>query len=215
MQSQKLYDNCERRHNMTSIQSMMMDRINLHNLKAFSSSDFLDLGNYKAVSKALEKLEDEGKTLRAKRGIYYLRNNNNIFKINEPPDIYEVAKAIARQYNWNIVPSGNFSLNLVGLSTQVPSKYIFISSGPYNKYKIDNIELIFKHSTSKEVSSLPLNILIAIQAIKSIGKEKISDHDMDKIISFLSNDEKLMILTNQIKITSWIYEKLRIAIKRA
>ena len=50
---------------MTSIQSMMMDRINLHNLKAFSSSDFLDLGNYKAVSKALEKLEDEGKTLRA------------------------------------------------------------------------------------------------------------------------------------------------------
>ena len=35
---------------MTSIQSMMMDRINLHNLKAFSSSDFLDLGNYKAVS---------------------------------------------------------------------------------------------------------------------------------------------------------------------
>ena len=79
----------------------------------------------------------------------------------------------------------------------------------------DNIELIFKHSTSKEVSSLPLNILIAIQAIKSIGKEKISDHDMDKIISFLSNDDKLMILTNQIKITSWIYEKLRIAIKRA
>lgn len=157
---------------MTSIQSMMMDRINLHNLKAFSSSDFLDLGNYKAVSKALEKLEDEGKTLRAKRGIYYLRNNNNIFKIIEPPDIYEVAKAIARQYNWNIVPSGNFSLNLVGLSTQVPSKYIFISSGPYNKYKIDNIELIVKHSTSKEVSSLPLNILIAIQAIKSIGKEK-------------------------------------------
>lgn len=200
---------------MTSIQSMMMDKINLHNLKAFSSSDFLDLGNYKAVSKALEKLEDEGKTLRAKRGIYYLRNNNNIFKINEPPDIYEVAKAIARQYNWNIVPSRNFSLNLIGLSTQVPSKYIFISSGPYNKYKIDNIELIFKHSTSKEVSSLPLNILIAIQAIKSIGKEKISDHDMDKIISFLSNDEKLMILTNQIKITSWIYEKLRIAIKRA
>ena len=48
-----------------------------------------------------------------------------------------------------------------------------------------------------------------------MGKEKISDHDMDKIISFLSNDEKQMILTNQIKITSWIYEKLRIAIKRA
>ena len=43
---------------MTSIQSMIMDKINVHNLKAFSSSDFLDLGNYKAVSKALEKLED-------------------------------------------------------------------------------------------------------------------------------------------------------------
>lgn len=38
-------------------------------------------------------------------------------------------KAIARKYNWTIAPSGNTALNLLGLSTQVPSKWKYVSYG--------------------------------------------------------------------------------------
>ncbi len=42
----------------------------------------------------------------------------------------QVAKAIARRSSWRIYPSGNLSLNLLGLSTQIPEKVVYISDGP-------------------------------------------------------------------------------------
>ena len=54
---------------MYKTQKDILDRIEQSNLKAFSTYDFLDLGNYKNISKGLELLEDEGHLKRARRGI--------------------------------------------------------------------------------------------------------------------------------------------------
>lgn len=195
---------------MEKLSKKMLNRINNSNYKAFSSSDFFDLGNYKTISKCLERLEDSGKLKRARRGIYYLKNNSNFFGIDEPVDINEAAKAIARQYDWRIIPSGNYALNAIGLSTQIPSKHIFISSGPYNQYEIGNTTIFFKHTTLKEIPPLSYKNLLAIQALKAIGKSKISDEDLCKIFIFLDEaDKKQLANLNNIRITAWIYDKLQ------
>lgn len=194
---------------MSGIKYKILNRIYLEEYKAFTSSDFIDLDNYKNVSKALERLEDEKTIRRIRRGVYYLPKFNETLGIDETPDINEVAKAIARQFNIVIIPSGNYALNIIGLSNQVPAKYIYITNGPYNEYKIGNNTIYFKHSTSKEISNLPYRILVVIQALKIIGKGNIDNLTKMKISSFLSLEDKEYIKSNNLRITSWIYDEFK------
>ncbi len=194
---------------MSEIKNKILSRINEKNYGAFTSSDFVDIDNYKLISKTLERLEDDKTISRARRGVYYITKYNEILGIEESPDINEIALAIARQFNIVIIPSGNYALNIIGLSTQVPSKYIYITNGPYNEYDVGNNKIYFKHSTSREISNIPYKILVSIQALKTLGKDNIDNKIRNKISCFLSNDDKEYINNNNLRITSWIYEQLK------
>ncbi len=195
---------------MSEIKNKILNRIKENNYGAFTSADFVDIDNYKLISKTLERLEDEKIISRARRGVYYIRKYNEILGIEEMPDINDIALAIARQFNIVIIPSGNYALNIIGLSTQVPSKYIYITNGSYNEYDVGNNKIYFKHSTSREITNLPYKILVSIQALKTIGKDIIDDNIRNKISNFLSNDDKKYLKNNNLRITSWIYDELKI-----
>lgn len=194
---------------MSETKDKILERIDEKKFGAFTSSDFKDIDNYKNINKTLERLEDEEVIARVRRGVYILRKYNDILGLEESPEMNEIAKAIARQFNIIIVPSGNYSLNIVGLSTQVPSKYVYITNGPYNEYEIGNNKIYFKHSTSKEITELPYRILVSIQCLKTIGKENIDHIVLDKVSSFLTLEDKEFIRDNNLRITSWIYEELK------
>ncbi len=196
---------------MYKIQSDILNRIENSKYKAFTSYDFLDIGNYKSISKALELLEDEGYLKRARRGIYYKPQLNITLGIECCPSINEIAEAISRQFNWNIIPSGNYALNIIGISTQVPSKITYTSNGPYREYDVGANQIIFKHSTTREISSLSRKILTSIQALKEISKNNVQDRDLKLINRYLDKEDK-EIINNGIRTTSWIYEMLRRAV---
>ena len=192
-----------------SLQERILNNIRENKLQVFYSASFLDLGNYKAVSKTLERLEKDKKIRRLVRGIYDKPEYNEKFKMFASPNISEVALAIARQFNWNICPSGNYALNLLGLSTQIPAKYIYISDGPYREYEIYGTKLEFKHSNKKEISDFSYKTLIVIQALKTIGKENISNEDLEQIQRQLTNEDKQKLLNEGIKTNIWIYEIIK------
>ena len=64
-------------------------------------------------------------------------------------------------------------INSLGISTQIPSKYIYISSGPNRKYEYEENILFFKHATLKETNSFSYITNIVIQAFKELGKDNI------------------------------------------
>lgn len=194
---------------MSNTSERILERINSEKYGAFTSSDFSDIDNYKMISKTLETLDDKGIIKRARRGIYYIPKYNELLGIEEAPSINEIAKAIARQYNLIIIPSGNYALNMIGLSTQVPIKYIYITNGPYNEYEVGNNTIYFKHSTSREINDLSYKILICIQALKTIGKNNIDENVIKKISCFLDDVDKNNLKTKNYKITSWIHDILK------
>lgn len=194
---------------MSNTSERILERINTEKYGAFTSSDFSDIDNYKMISKTLEILDDKGIIKRARRGIYYIPKYNELLGIEEAPSINEIAKAIARQYNLIIIPSGNYALNIIGLSTQVPIKYIYITNGPYNEYEVGNNTIYFKHSTSREINDLSYKILICIQALKTIGKNNIDEDVIKKISCFLDETDKNNLKTKNYKITSWIHDILK------
>jgi len=113
---------------------------------AFFKNDFSDLGSNSAIEQALSRLtkEKENKIRRVIRGIYDYPNNSRLLDEKLPPDINKVANALARKFGWSIQVSGNTALNLLGLSTQVPTQYQFLSDGKSKTYQIGNTELHFK-----------------------------------------------------------------------
>ena len=88
---------------------------------AFIKSDFLDVADTLSINNALSRLADKGKIRRIIRGIYNCPQFSKLIQEYEAPNMEQVAKAIARNFGWNIVPCGDTALNLLGLSTQVPA----------------------------------------------------------------------------------------------
>ena len=62
-----------------------------------------------------------------------------------------VAHALARKFNWHIQPAGDAALNLLGLSTQVPVCWIYLSDGPSREYEAGSHALALKQSALKNV----------------------------------------------------------------
>jgi len=139
------------------------DRIdNFNNDKVFISIDFLDIADYETVRKTLNRLTNSEKIQKIVKGIYYNPKYNELIEEYEAPSVHEVAKAIARKYNWRIAPSGNTALNLLGLSTQIPSKWIYISDGGYADFSFGNTVIEFKHRNNKEISNVSIETAIVI-----------------------------------------------------
>lgn len=175
----------------------------------FVVSDFIDLASYDNIRQIFSRLENEDKIRRILPGIYDKPLYSNILKQNVSPDINAVAEAIARKNNWSIIPSGNVDLNLLGISTQVPAKWEYLSSGDTKNYQIGNTSISFTHRADKELNRMSTKTALVIQAIKALGEENISDGVIAKFASKLSDAEKTQLLTEAKPTTAWIYEIIK------
>ncbi len=185
--------------------SQIEERINNASLgSVFIISDFTDLANYDTVRKTLSRLENNKKIIKITRGIYYKPKFSKLLNETVSPNINKVAEAIARNYEWSITPSGETALNLLGISTQVPGRYIYISSGPYRIYNINNSKIEFLHRTDKDTNGKSYQTRLIIQAIKSIGKDRINDYIPEFKKKISANDKELILKESQ-RSTTWTY----------
>jgi hypothetical protein len=190
------------------LQDEIILKIKKMKYEAFTISDILELSNYDNLRKTLERMVSNKLIRRLIRGVYDIPTYNSKFKMFSSPSIDGVAKAIARNFNWDISPTGNFALNLLGLSTQIPSKYIYVSSGPYRSFILNGIEIEFKHATSKETYSFSAITHLIIQGFKELGKENINDDIIRKIKGNLSDEQIILICSEGKHTTKWIYENI-------
>ncbi len=176
---------------------------------AFVAADFADITDKSITNVVLARLESEGIIRRVLRGVYDKPEYNEFLKEYIAPIPDNVAHALARNYGWTIVPCGDTALNLLGLSTQVPATWVYVSDGTYKEYAYDNTTIQFKKTTNKEVSKLSYKTALTIQALKALGKEKIDDAVLDSLHKLLTADEKKTMMSEAKTATSWIYEYIR------
>ncbi len=193
-----------------SIASMMMERIeNGSRDSVYIAADFLDLGEYHAVRQALLRLEKAKMIQKIMRGMYYYPRYSELIQEYEAPSPNKVAEAIARKFNWTIAPSGDTALNMLGLSTQVPANWSYISDGPYHQFQIGNLSIEFKHRNNREISGKSLQTATIIQALKAIGKDNVNESQYDMIRRRLSEDDRTLILNESQQSSMWIYNSIK------
>lgn len=176
---------------------------------AFVAADFADITDKTIANVILARLECDKIIRRVLRGVYDKPEYNDFLKEYVAPIPDNVAHALARNYGWTIVPCGDTALNLLGLSTQVPAKWVYVSDGAYKEYTFDNTTIQFKRTTNKEVSKLSYKTALTIQALKALGKDKIDNAILDSLRKLLTDDEKRVMMTEAKMATSWIYEYIR------
>lgn len=175
----------------------------------FIVSDFTDLAEYKTVKMCLARLEKSNIIRRILRGIYEYPEYNDFLGeyVAASPD--KIAKALARNFGWTIAPGGDTALNFLGLSTQVPATWVYVSDGPYKKYKYENVIIEFKHRTNRETSGISYKTALVIQAFKTLGEKNVNNEVISKVSGILNYKEKENMLNEAQNVTAWIYEIIK------
>lgn len=179
------------------------------NGSVFVASDFADITEAKRISEYLVRLSADNTVICVMRGVFYKPKYSKLLDEYIAPSPDAVAHALARNYGWTIFPCGDTALNLLGLSTQVPVVWSYVSDGPYKEYSYDNATIKYKHTTNKEVSKLSPKTALVIQALKTLGKENIKDETIERIVTVTTPDERKAMLVEAQYATAWIYETIR------
>ena len=176
---------------------------------AFSQADFADLGSRSAIDLALHRRERGGGIRRVIRGIYDYPRQRQALRGPVTPDIDQVAHALARKFAWRIQPDGATAQNLLGLSTQVPARVVYLSDGPDRSYTVGKTSLAFEHTALKEAGfKLPESRLI-VQALKAYGENRITPKIIAQVRKKFNPALRQRILVDTKTATGWVYAAIQ------
>ena len=171
---------------------------------AFTKTDFVSDFGEASIHKALSTLTKAGTIRRVCVGVYdYPRQSALLGRLS--PDIDQVAQALARKFNWRIQPSGDTALNLLGLSTQVPGKWSYLSDGPSRNYTLGGQALAFRQSALKDAGFTLRESGLLVQAITALGKERVDVAVVEKLSQWLDPKLHARVLRDSRMVTGWIY----------
>lgn len=191
---------------------------------AFSRKDFATLGEPGTLDRALSRLAEKKVIRRVMRGLYDYPAYSKLLQKELSPDIDQVAHALARKFGWQIQVSGNAALNMMGLSTQVPTQYLYLSDGPSKSYQVGSRTIEFKKTHFTQLGLKYQHSEILVQAIQSLGEQPLSAEQQNKIRDYLvatsgiksviESGKLSELLINRILkdtqyVTGWIVQRIR------
>lgn len=176
---------------------------------AFSQRDFTRLASRGAIDVALHRLLAGGTIRRVIRGIYDYPRHSDLLGSDVSPDIDQVAAALARKFGWRIQPSGPAAQNLLGLSTQVPAAYVYLSDGPDRSYDVNGTKLKFKHTALKEAGFRHRESALIVQALKAFSPGRINPRIVAKVRQWLDPKLRERVLDDTSTVTGWVYAAIR------
>lgn len=135
-----------------------------------SPKEFLHLASRAAVDQALTRLAREGKLLRVGRGAYALLVNSRFG--SRPPSTEAVVESIESTSGEVIVASGATEANALGLTTQVPTREVFLTSGSTRKLRLGNRSVELKHASRWQLALGKRPAGKAIRALSWLGQEQ-------------------------------------------
>ena len=176
----------------------------------FIPSDFFDIASAVKVNMCLSRLRESGHLNSVLRGVFAKPRISLLLDKNVPPRSDDIAKSIARNYGWTTVPYGDTALNMLGLSTQVPAIWEYLSDGPYKNYETDGIRIQFKHTDKKnEIVDVSNKTALVIQALRALGKDNVTNVEIQKLSKTLNWSEKQSLLSEGQRVTAWVFEFIK------
>ena len=160
---------------------------------AFTPKDFLDLGTRASIDMALTRLVQANQIRRIGRGLYdYPKLHDKLGELT--PDADTIAQAVATQSGDKLSSSGAQAANRLGISTQVPAKTSYATSGPTRVKKVAGRTIALKRSRAPILDDASPDANAVLQLLAHVGKDKIDD-DLIQRLSAQIDDRDFKALT--------------------
>jgi len=135
-----------------------------------SPKEFLHLGTRAAVDQTLTRLTREGTLLRVGRGLYAVPIQSR-FGVR-PPATQTIVQAMEAAQGEVIVANGATEANALGLTTQVPTREVFLTSGASRTLHLGNRTVEFQHAKRWLLALGKRPAGRAIRALSWLGPEQ-------------------------------------------
>ncbi|MCO5949371.1 DUF6088 family protein [Mucilaginibacter flavidus] len=151
-------------------------------------TDFRGLGTEGAIKMSLTRLNKEGVIERLGHGIYLMPKTDPVFgKIAPAPE--DIAYAIAKKEKIQIKPAGAYALHKLGLTTQVPTKLVYLTSGTAKEIKIGKTLIKFKATTPKKLAMKGQYSSLIVQVLEELGTKNIDSKTEMRIKELLLKED--------------------------
>jgi len=152
-------------------------------------TDFRGTGSEDAIRKTLSRLTNENTIERLAHGIYQIPKIHPTFgKLH--PSMEEIAEAVAAREHIRIRPAGAYALNKLGLSTQVPTKLVYITDGQARQINVGHGSIKFKSVPPKKFGMKgPVSSLL-IQALEEIKESQLNSQLKMQICQLLKQESR-------------------------
>ena len=166
-----------------------------------SPKDFLHLGSRAAVDQTLSRLARDGKLLRLGRGAYAVPVQGR-FGVR-PPTSASVVQAIESASGETVVASGAAEANALGLATQVPTREVYLTSGPSRRLTLGNRAIELRHGNRWQMLLGKRPAGQAIRALIWLGPEQ-TPQVLEGLKSQLPTHEWEALLQARAGLPSWM-----------
>ena len=159
------------------------------------------------VGDLLSRYVNDGRLVRLANGVYLKTTITKFGPVFPSPT--EIAEGIARRDHAQVLMSGLAAENYFGLSTQVPMKIVFLTSGSARKLTVGNTVIEFKRGVPKNFAFKDKTMATLCLALKSIGNGHVTDEQKSVLKNFLNNYIQEHDIKNDLKLMpQWIQKML-------
>lgn len=151
-------------------QAILAETARLPEGAPITAKALLHLGERAAVDQALSRLVKRGQLLRAARGIY-VRPVTSRFG-TRAPSVDRVVEAVAQSKNETVALQGAAAANHLGLTTQVPMRSVYLTSGPSRTLRLGKQVVELRHAERWKLALAGRPAGEAVRALAWAGPER-------------------------------------------
>lgn len=170
----------------------------------FVLGDFEGIADIKSISKTLNRMCEEGAAQKLMRGVF-----RKPVPDGSDPSPDEIARALARENSWHLVPCGETALHIMGLTENEPAVWTYVSDGTYRSYNFGKHRISFTHTTAKTFRSMSDRTALLVQVIKAYGNIHLPDDLMKKIAGYFKPSEIAKICRECHLAPVWVESKIK------
>ena len=165
-----------------------------------AAKELLHLGSRAAVDQALSRLSRAGELERIGRGLYVRPVETRFGK--RLPELGRLIAEISKRTGETIVPSGAAAANRLGLTTQVPLRQIFLTSGPTRCLELRSQKVELRHAARKHLAMPDEPAGDALRVLTHWAEPSQMDTVLEKIRETLTEAELKALLAHRSLLTT-------------
>lgn len=177
--------------------------------EAFTPAIFAGLGSRASIDMALMRMVKAGTLERLGRGIYHVPKVGR-FGIPTTPSVEQIVETVAASEGATLEVHGAEAARRFGLSTQMPTRPVFNTSGANRRLHVGKLIVELRHVASRKMVLAGRPAGQALSALWYLGRNEVKPSTFAQLKSKLSPEEFQVLRKAQPSMPSWMSNALTI-----